>query len=203
MTEKQKTMIKKKRECKRLWETTDLPGEEIAKKVGVSPTTFWRWKNSEGWVRNSAKNVNSTIDNTEKTKNDKVLIEFKSISLNQYNELLYAIQTDNVLSKEAKGLAIELLPGLVDNTDLSINPRVPLDTDMQFLTSKSWTELVNNGYIAEHQENSNFSYGRKRYEFAVSDTVANLKEKLLEKEKEIERLHEILKCYKEIGDLYD
>lgn len=203
MTEKQKTMIKKKKECKGLWETTDLSGEEIAKKVCVSPTTFWRWKNTEGWIRNSAKNVNPLVDNTEKTKNDKVLIEFKSISLNQYNELLYAIQTDDALSKEAKGLAIELLPGLLDNTELLTYPRVPFDTDMKFLTSKSFTELVNNDYIAEHQENSNFSYGRKRYEFKVLDTVSNLKEKLLEKEKEIAKLNEILKRYKEIGDLYD
>ncbi len=32
MTQKQKEMKRKKEECKRLWETTDLSGEEIAKR---------------------------------------------------------------------------------------------------------------------------------------------------------------------------
>lgn len=203
MTEKQKIMMKKKEECKRLWETTDLPGEEIAKKVGVSPTIFWRWKNENCWKRNSLENANPQIDNTEKTKNDKVLIQFKAISLNQYNDLLYAIQTDDTLSIEAKGLSFEILPELLDNTKLFNNLCVPFDINNQFFASKSWNELVNNCYIAEYQWHSNISNGRKTYEFKVSDTIANLKEKLLEKEKEIAKLNEILKRYKEIGDSYD
>jgi len=195
MTEKQKEMIKKKEECKRLWETTDLPGEEIAKKVGVSPTTFWRWKNNEGWERYSAKNANPMADNSEE---DEISINFRSISLNQYNELLYAIQTDDALSMMAKGFALEFIPFLLTNLEDTLIPTIMPASDLT-----CWKELVDNGYIAEHQQNSNLSNERKTYEFTVSDTVANLKEKLLEKDKEIEKLNEILKRYKEISDLYD
>lgn len=195
MTEKQKEMAKKKEECKRLWETTDLSGEEIAKKVGVSPTTFWRWKNSEGWERYSAKNANQMADNSEK---DEISINFRSISLNQYNELLYAIQTDDALSMMAKGFALEFIPFLLTNLEDTLIPTIMPASDLT-----CWKELVDNGYIAEYQQNSNLSNGRKTYEFTVSDTVANLKEKLFEKEQEIERLNEILKRYKEIGNLYD
>lgn len=51
MTQKQKDFRKKKAECKRIYKTSDLTGEEIAKIVGVSSSTFWRWKNEEGWLR--------------------------------------------------------------------------------------------------------------------------------------------------------
>lgn len=203
MTEKQKVMRRKKEECQKLWKTTDLTGEEIAKKVGVSPTTFWRWKNENGWKRNSSSNTNPPTDDSEKTKDVKIPIEFKAVSLNQYNDLMYTIQMDNTLSRESKGLAIEILPELVDNTKLFISLRIPFDVNLQFLNSKCWKELMDAGYITEYQNNSNITNGRKTYEFKILNTVTELKEKLQEKDREIEKLNTILKRYKELGDLID
>ena len=199
----QKEMQRKKEECQKLWETTDLTGEEIAKKVGVSLSTFWRWKKEGDWKRNYSSNTNPPRDDSEKTKGDEISIEFKAISLNQYNDLLYAIQMDNTLSRESKGLAIEILPKLIDNTKLFISLRIPFDVNLQFLNSECWKELMEASYITEHQNNSNITNGRKIYEFKILNTVTELEEKLQEKDREIEKLNTKLKRCKELRDLFD
>lgn len=205
MTQKQKEMVRKKEECKKLWETTDLPGEGIAKKVGVSPTTFWRWKNENVWKRNSSDNANPLTDNTEAIKNDEIPITFKSVSLNEYNELLYTIQTDDILSITAKGFVLEFLPFLLTNLDNTF-----ISATMPYSDLNCWKELVDNGYIVEYQLKGNIRNGNKTYEFKIPNTlndleteIVNLRKKFEELEKENKRLNEILKRYKEIGDSYD
>lgn len=81
MTEKQKTMIKKKKECKRLWETTDLSGEEIAKIVGVSSSTFWRWKNEEGWLRPKKEQISEESTQKQNSSSEQISEAETSISI--------------------------------------------------------------------------------------------------------------------------
>lgn len=203
MAHKKKEMKRKREECKKLWETTDLTGEEIAKEVGVSPSTFWRWKNESNWKRNSSDNPSLPTDNCEETKEENISIEIKAVSLNQCNDLLYAIRMDKGLSKESKGLALEILPELVDNTKLFLNLSKPINVNSQFLNSECWKGLLDAGYITERKNNGHggIKLGIKAYEFKILNTVTELEEKLQEKDREIARLNEILKCYKELGDL--
>lgn len=203
MAHKQKQMQRKKEECKKLWETTDLTGEEIAKKVGVSPSTFWRWKNESNWKRNSSDNHSLPTDNCEETKEEKIQIEIKAVSLNQCNDLLYAIRMDKGLSKESKGLAFEILPELVANTKLFLGLSIPINVNSQFLNSECWKELLDAGYITECKNNGcdEIQLSIKAYEFKILNTATELEEKLQEKDREIARLNAILKRYKELGDL--
>lgn len=203
MTEKQKIMIKKKEECKRLWETTDLPGEVIAKKVGVSPTTFWRWKNDNEWKRNSSGNNNPPTDNSGYTQEDGISINFKSISLKEYNELVYTIQMDNALSMDTKGFVLEFLPFLLTNVDPTF-----ISTTMPSSDLTCWKELVDNGYIVEYQWTRNIRKGNKTYEIKnpnasndLETEIVNLRKNLEKLEKENNRLNEKLKAIR--NDLND
>ncbi len=200
MTQKQKEMKRKKEECKRLWETTDLTGEEIAKKVEVSPTTFWRWKNEDGWERNSSGNNNTPTDNSGQTQDDGISINFKNISLKEYNELVYTIQTDDALSMMAKGFALEFIPFLLTNLEDTFIPAIMPLSDLT-----CWTELVDNGYIVEYQWTGNIRPGNKTYEFKNPNTpndfeseIMNLRKQVEELEKENEKLNEKLNAIRKV-----
>lgn len=81
MTQKQKDFRKKKAECKRIFKTSDLTGEEIAKMVGVSSSTFWRWKNEEGWLRPKKEQISKEPTQKQNSSSEQISEAETSISI--------------------------------------------------------------------------------------------------------------------------
>lgn len=196
MTEKQKTMIKKKEECKRLWETTDLTGEEIAKKAGVSPTTFWRWKNENSWERNVKKESETNQQETILDSKNKDEIFVYTISLKTLFDLLHAIRKDKHLSFETKGFALDFIPRLIGDEKDTIK----FLSAEKLINSIMWMQLEDYYYI--HYTTDKFNGLTCKFGLPIN-SEKNITEKVDILVKENEKLKGLLNKYKELGDLID